>query len=137
MHSINGSCLCGQVQYSSQAAPLTTAICHCADCQMQSGSAFSINLLVPAEGFQVQGTSLGKFCTTGASNQPVQRFFCNNCGSPLYSKLASMPGVLVIKAGTLTSSHDIKPELQMWCASAQPWMTLEPSLPQFSQTPTH
>lgn len=136
MLPVSGGCLCGQIQYSSREAPLTTAICHCTDCQKQSGSAFSVNLLLPTEGFQVQGKSLGTFTKMGASGLPVQRFFCSNCGSPLYSELATMPGLLAVKAGTLSRGGDIQPALHMWCASAQPWVTLEAGLPQFAYNPT-
>jgi len=29
MQTLNGKCLCGSVQYSCEAEPIVTAICHC------------------------------------------------------------------------------------------------------------
>lgn len=136
MTTINGSCLCGSVHYSSPMAPLTTAVCHCSDCQKQSGSAFSVNLLIPAEGFLVEGATLGSYSKTGGSGLPVRRFFCSGCGSALYSELATMPGLLAIKAGTLTGAAQVKPQLHLWCASALPWVTVDRSLPCFEQSST-
>ena len=43
---INGSCLCGNVSYECSAEPSMTAICHCKNCQKQTGTAFSIILAV-------------------------------------------------------------------------------------------
>lgn len=42
MTKIKGSCLCGNVQYSSAAEPRAQVVCHCLDCQKQTGTAFSI-----------------------------------------------------------------------------------------------
>lgn len=44
--SITGRCLCGAVQYELAGKPLPTAVCHCRNCQRQSGSALSVIVLV-------------------------------------------------------------------------------------------
>jgi hypothetical protein len=136
MTSIEGGCLCGSVHYSSSMAPLTTAVCHCSDCQKQSGSAFSVNLLLPAGGFDVQGETLASFEKPGGSGHPVRRFFCNTCGSALYSEVAAMPGVLAIKAGTLRNAAQAQPGMHLWCASALPWVAVDRDLTCFEQSPT-
>jgi hypothetical protein len=136
MNNINGSCLCGNVQYSTLAAPLMTAVCHCSDCQKQTGSAFSVNVLVPTEGFEVAGRSLSSFSSNGSSGLPVRRFFCSTCGSALYSAVTTMPGLFVIKAGTLSDPTVLKPALHLWCASAQPWVEIDRSLTCYEQAPT-
>ncbi|WP_159812136.1 GFA family protein [Pseudomonas sp. 18058] len=136
MSTLNGSCLCGNVQYSTLAAPLVTAVCHCTDCQKQSGSAFSINVVVPAEGFEVEGLSLSSFASDGGSGMPVRRFFCGACGSALYSEVATMPGLFVIKAGTLSDPSVVQPAMHLWCRSAQPWVAIDRTVPCFEQAPT-
>lgn len=136
MNTINGNCLCGAIHYSSQLAPLSVAVCHCSDCQKQSGSAFSVNLLVPAEGFAVEGPSLGCYTKAGGSGLPVKRYFCAGCGSALYSEVATMPGVLAVKAGTLNDPASATPNLHLWCSAAQPWVVIDRTLPCFDQTPT-
>lgn len=136
MTILNGSCLCGNVQYSTLAEPLMTAVCHCGDCQKQSGSAFSVNVLVPADGFEVEGVSLSSYSSNGGSGLPVRRFFCNNCGSALYSAVTTMPGLFVVKAGTLSDTRALNPALHLWCASAQPWVAIDRTLTCFEQAPT-
>ncbi|MGE8153986.1 GFA family protein [Pseudomonas vancouverensis] len=136
MNNINGSCLCGNVQYSTLAEPLMTAVCHCSDCQKQSGSAFSVNVLVPAEGFEVSGPGLSSYASNGGSGLPVQRFFCSTCGSALYSAVTTLPGLFVLKAGSLSDPSAFKPAVHLWCASAQPWVEIDRSLACYEQAPS-
>ena len=37
---IEGACHCGYITYKAEMDPKHAGICHCADCQMLSGSAF-------------------------------------------------------------------------------------------------
>ena len=37
---VDGKCLCGQIQFEAEIDPNTTTICHCTDCQINSGTAF-------------------------------------------------------------------------------------------------
>src|SRR6201999_845749 len=100
MRKMTGSCLCGQVHYSAEAEPMFTAVCHCRNCQKQAGTAFTIVVAVPRTAFTVTGR-MKTFHDTGDSGQPVERHFCPECGSPIFSDVAVMPGVAFIKAGTL------------------------------------
>jgi hypothetical protein len=42
MREMTGGCLCGQVRYSTNADPAFVVVCHCKNCQKQTGSAFSV-----------------------------------------------------------------------------------------------
>lgn len=128
MTKIEGSCLCGQVSYSSNEGPAMMAICHCPDCQKQNGSAFSVNVLVPTASISFEGESLGKYIVDGDSGTPVTRNFCNNCGSPLSTELDAFGDLAAIKAGTLDDSSWVKPTIQIWCDKAQPWGVLDSSV---------
>ena len=48
-----GGCLCGAVRYESAGEPLFSLLCHCRDCQHQSGSAYVAAMRVPAAGFRI------------------------------------------------------------------------------------
>ena len=41
---LSGGCQCGGVRYEIKAKPLTVYVCHCTECQRQSGSAFAQQL---------------------------------------------------------------------------------------------
>ena len=50
---MTGGCLCGAVRYESTGEPGFALLCHCRDCQRQSGSAYAAGLRVAASGFWV------------------------------------------------------------------------------------
>ena len=78
-----GGCLCGGVRYVCQEAPQMTGICHCRDCQRNSGSAFATLLIFKKDTVDVTGLSLSTYAHNGGSGQKVYRSFCRECGSPV------------------------------------------------------
>lgn len=134
MTSLAGGCLCGAVRYEAEGAPLATAVCHCKNCQLQGGGAFSIVIVMPAQAVRTSGT-LKTYEDHGESGNIVSREFCPECGSPIFSRIPSAPDVTIIKAGTLDDTSSLMPQMHVWCASAQPWLSLDPSLPQFPHNP--
>lgn len=136
MSKISGSCLCGAVRYSTTAEPAMMAVCHCTDCQKQSGSAFSINVLVPRDQLEVEGEALTQFDVKGNSGANVSRNFCNLCGSPLFNVLDHFGGMAAIKAGTMDDSSWVKPGVQIWCDSARSWGVLDDDIEKAPQNPS-
>ncbi len=124
MPKISGACLCGQVRYESPAEPEMTAICHCPDCQRQTGTSFSIVVGFPRAHFDVRGEA-AQYTTTGESGALVHRYFCANCGSPLYTLPDALPDIVFIKAGTLDDASWLEPQAEFFCDTAQPWVALE------------
>ena len=127
--SITGQCLCGAIKYELANAPATTGICHCKNCQRQAGSAYSTLAAVPAAELCITGTPKLYEDTDTTSGNPVQRFFCGNCGSPIYSALPAQPDTVFLKTGTLDDTTTFKPMFQAWCDSKQNWVTLEDGVP--------
>jgi hypothetical protein len=118
-------CLCGSVSYSIEGDPFATAVCHCDHCQRQSGSAFSVNLLMHESQLAVTGT-LSTFEDRGEHGDAVyvRRRFCGSCGSSIVSELAQTEGVVAVKAGTLDDRSDVAPLAEVWCIDRQPWVEL-------------
>jgi len=124
MGKLDGHCLCGQVSYTVDdgTEPIMTGICHCTECRRQSGSAWSCVVGVDEDAFHISGDPLKSYETIGTdTNQPVDRQFCSNCGSPLVSRPAWSEGTVWIKAGTLNDPSWLEPELEAWTDSALPW----------------
>ena len=116
-----GGCLCGAVRYVLKTDPLMTAVCHCTHCQRQSGGVFSTNLGIP-EAAYVQTGDTRVYEDTGDSGQSVFRHFCPNCGSPILSTIAAMPGMVMIKAGTLDDMSGLTPGVEIYTDHAASWM---------------
>ncbi|MBV9995767.1 MAG: GFA family protein [Caulobacteraceae bacterium] len=120
-----GGCLCGQVRYIAPAQFLSTIVCHCANCQKQAGSAFSVVAVLPREALKLKG-ELTVFEDRGTSGAPVWRNFCGRCGSPVITDTpqARERGLIFLKAGTLDDPSDLAPTIHAWTRSRQPWMQL-------------
>jgi len=113
-----------------------TAVCHCDNCQRQSGSAFSIIVGVPAGALRFEGDEhLATFEDRGTSGKAVNRRFCRNCGSPVVSLVEIMPDVHFIKAGTLHDRSWLKPTAHFWCDTAQPWVEIGADVAKFAKNP--
>ena len=76
MEPIPGGCQCGAVRYELTRAPITTAMCFCSDCQLQSGSAFGMSLIVAKEGFRVVKGETGSFTRDTDSGSTTECVFC-------------------------------------------------------------
>ena len=120
---ITGGCQCGHIRYEARGDAVLTAVCLCSHCQKLTGTSFSILVGVPNESLSIKG-QLKTFLDTGTSGKPVHRKFCPDCGSPIVSVVDAVPGLTFIKAGTLDETHWLKPTVEIWCRSAQPWVTL-------------
>jgi len=126
MPKIQGSCLCGNIRYSSEAEPEMTVVCHCEHCQRQTGTAFSILVGIPSDSLQFENDeSLAEFLDQGETGGAVHRKFCRNCGSPIVSLVESVPDVSFIKAGTLDDKSWLEPTMHLWCDTAQPWVDID------------
>ena len=136
MTEIRGGCLCGAVRYESQAEPAMIAVCHCATCQKNTGSAFSLNLGIPQDSVTINGDTLVTYeDRSGASGKTFYRSFCSRCGSPISGKGDAYAGLVFIKAGTLDDSSWLKPDAHIWCSEKQPWFAIEEGIPQMSGNP--
>ena len=120
MAKIEGGCLCGNIHYTSEAEPLATVICHCIDCQKVSGGAYSLNIIMPKGSLEIQG-DMSTYVGTGDSGKTLDRNFCGQCGSPVTSEPSVMANITVLKAGTLDDASWVRPVMEIYCDSAQPW----------------
>ena len=132
--NIEGGCLCGKVRYSAETEPAFVGVCHCKNCQKQAGTAFSVVIAVPTEALSVQGT-LKTYDDHGDSGKILHRSFCPECGSPITSDTELMPALTIIKAGTLDDTSWLTPGMEIFCDSAQPWVSLAGDRQRFPRMP--
>ena len=132
--TMSGRCLCGQFSYTADAEPQMTAVCHCKNCQRQAGSAFSILIAVPDDAVTTKG-ELKTYHDKGTSGADIHRKFCADCGSPVFTHIPTQPGVTFIKAGTLDDPSGLKPTMEFWCQSAQPWVAETAGAARFDANP--
>jgi hypothetical protein len=134
MPQMTGGCLCGKVRYTANAEPIFIGVCHCTNCQKQSGTAFSVVVAIPKSALSLTGTTKS-FQDKPDSGQPMARIFCPECGSPIMSDATVLPDVAIIKAGTLDDPSWVKPTMEIHCDSAQPWVELGGGMQRFPKMP--
>jgi hypothetical protein len=134
MPQIAGGCLCGKVRYIAKADPAFIGVCHCADCQKFTGSAFAVVVGVAKSALSVEGT-LGCFSKTGDSGKTIERKFCPECGSSIADEASALPDIVMLGTGTLDDASWVKPGTQIYCDSAQPWVHLEGEIKRFPKMP--
>ena len=125
---LTGGCLCGAVRYEIS-APVTSLIaCHCTDCQRASGTGASINAVLPAAALTIVKGRTRVFSKSSDSGNVLDRHFCADCGSPIYSQRANAREFVVVKAGGLDRHDGLRVAMNIWTRSRQPWTTMDASL---------
>jgi hypothetical protein len=128
-----GGCLCGAVRYECKAEPIVMGNCHCRDCQRASGTAFVGGILVSRDAVTIVG-AVKYYNVKGDSGSIIGRGFCPICGSWLFSQ-PPVRELMGITAGCLDDPSGFQPSMDIYTASAQPWVYMNPDLPKYAKMP--
>jgi hypothetical protein len=113
---LHGSCACGAVEFEVTQPFTTAGYCHCKRCQRRSGTAWSFNAMVPADGFRI--VSGEAHVRVWSPDTGIPKAFCDQCGGQLYSDAGDSIGV---RLGTVDGDPGIRPEWRQWLESAPDW----------------
>lgn len=119
---IDGACHCGLISFTAQIDPSRVMLCHCADCQVFSGSPFRAAVGAPIDTFVLRGKpkSYVKVAESGTRRAQV---FCPECATPLFATAPENPTSVMIRLGCVKQRAELKPAVQIWQRSSQPWLT--------------
>jgi hypothetical protein len=123
-----GGCQCGKVRYRFEGEPIELTVCHCRECQRQSGSAFGMSLSIPAEAFELLSGNLKFFEVVCDSGRNKSCAFCPNCGTRIYHRTDAG---ISIKAGTLDDTSRLRPTAHYWTKRRQPWVVIPDEVRRF------
>ncbi len=98
-----------------------------------NGSAFALNAPVKSSDFNLLAGE--HLLRSYASSEDAKRFFCETCGSPIYSRRMSMPEILRLRVGSLDDDVAIEKVSHIFVASKAAWDDIHDDLPQFSERP--
>ena len=132
---LTGSCLCGAVRYTVSVPVSELRACHCMHCQKASGAGGSVNAVLASDAFRITQGTPKRYAAKADSGRTLYRFFCGDCGSPLYSQRETNPGMVVVRAGTLDNPGEMKITANIWTKSARPWSYIDPASPQVPGQP--
>jgi len=129
MNKYHGSCLCGEVTYSFEGEVGDYGYCHCSKCRKASGTAFSANAEVSLETFELDDPK--NYLSEYESSSGTHRFFCSNCGSPVYTMKDKSPDLARVRLGSLDTDFDKKASRHTFVGDKALWHEITDELPQF------
>ena len=88
---LKGACHCGRINFVVESeTPYPYRRCYCIRCRKTNGgSGYAINVMGEAETLQIRGGDHLK--TYRPEDEPLESYFCENCGSHLYIVLPDWP----------------------------------------------
>lgn len=131
---IPGGCNCGKIRYRLTAEPLAAYICHCHLCQKRTGSAFSQQLVLPADGLEFLAGEPLVIERLLPNGQKHISHLCSACHSRISTRREGTSHV-ILRAGTLDDTAWLRPVAQIWTSSAQPWALVKEDILSYEGQP--
>ena len=128
---LEGGCACGAIRYALTAPPLVVHACHCLDCQRITGSAFVINVWIERQFVDLVSGDPRSFRRAGGTGKHHDLFFCERCGTYLWSRYHIAGDALFVRAGTLDTPDAVRPDVHIFTRSKVPWLELPGDVPAF------
>ncbi len=119
--NMTGGCQCGHIRYEIIGEPEELAVCHCLDCQKQSGSAFGMSMGLDPAQFRLLSGTLKTFDWKTDSGRIKECAFCPGCGSRIYHR---GEWGLSLKAGTLDNTDMMAPRIHVWTMRKLSWVAI-------------
>lgn len=132
---LTGSCLCGAIRYEVSTPISELRACHCKDCQKASGTGGTVNAMIASSAIRITRGEPKRFTKVADSGRTLHRYFCGDCGSPLFSRRELTPENTSLRVGTLDNAPPAKIAAHIWTKSARPWAHIDPASQQFPGQP--
>ena len=100
---LDGGCSCGALRFAATDDPAFKAPCHCRECQYFSGGHPNVVMALPEAGLAYTKGAPKAFRRSDLDT-PVSREFCAACGTQILARAPGLPGMVILKVGTLDDS---------------------------------
>lgn len=126
MTTTRGHCLCGNVQFETDAPPQGACVCHCGQCRRQSGHLWA-SAHVPKDALRITG-AVAWF----AASDLAKRGFCATCGTVLFWT-AHAEDTISFSLGALSAPTGLKLAGHIFVADKGDYYDIIDGLPQQAQ----
>jgi hypothetical protein len=113
-----GGCRCGAVRFEVSKAPLLAGACHCTGCRRMTGSAYSLTLSVPPDGFAVTS---GAPVRGGLREGVSHHFHCPDCKSWMFTRIEGLDWFVNLRATMLDDHGWFEPYVELWTDEGFGW----------------
>ena len=129
---LEGGCFCGAVRYAIGEV-YDSAYCHCSICRRTSGAPAVAWANLRSRDFRLTKGNPARF----ESSATWTRFFCSNCGSPIFQQAPNPPrdgsDLLCVLVPTLDDPEAVRPTAHIWCSSRLSYFDTRDELPRFPE----
>jgi hypothetical protein len=126
----DGGCRCERVRVRVTAPPLMTMACHCTGCQRMSASAYSLSVLVLAQGFAVtKGEPV-----VGGLHGKDRHMFCAHCKSWMFTLPSGLEHLVNLRPTMLDERGWFVPFIETFTQEKLAWATT-PAVYSFPMVP--
>tara|TARA_Y100000996_G_scaffold308471_1_gene245184 strand:+ start:164 stop:529 length:366 start_codon:yes stop_codon:yes gene_type:complete len=115
---IKGGCFCGLVRYSFNFGEYPSANCYCSICRRTSGAPFVSWLAIPVNLFKYLNSKPKKIKSSSHGN----RFFCEECGTPIACTLEEDPKNINITIASLDNPEEFVPKDDIYLEDMLDWL---------------
>lgn len=127
-----GRCACSHVEYELASEPMFVHCCHCQTCQREGGSSYAVNALIETDRVRLTSgeVEVVETPTNSGKGQKIAR--CPRCKIALWSHYAYAgigDAVRFLRVGTLDEADAVSPDIHIYTASKQAWVSLDPTIP--------
>jgi hypothetical protein len=127
---LSARCACGAVSLHFAGPVLSMFLCSCEDCQKASGTGHSAVALARPADVIIEGVTKS-FARSANSGATLTRWFCPECGTPLYARSSRAPEILMLPVGLFGAATDwYVPNQLIFARSHRDWDVLAADLPQ-------
>jgi hypothetical protein len=132
-YPIEGGCDCGKVRYRMLTAPLVVHCCHCRWCQRETGSSFALNAMIEADRVVSLGGEPEIIVVPSRSGAGQRIARCPDCKIAVWSHYAGSGHLTkFVRVGTLDNPDALAPDVHIFTASKQAWVTLSDNVPAYA-----
>jgi len=114
---MDGGCRCGKTRVRVSEQPMLATACHCTGCQTMSASAFSLTLILPAQGLQVLQ---GETVIGGLHGKDAHHMFCPHCMTWMFTRPEGLP-VVNVRPSILDDHAWFAPYSETYTSEKLPW----------------
>jgi len=129
---LEGQCLCGDITYKLPGNLHDWYHGNCVECRRVSGASQATNAFVSAADLAIKDPKK-VLCTYALESG--HRYFCSQCGSPLYSQAAEAGEFVSLHCGSLSNPPHKLLDANFWTAEKCPWTTLVEGVTNFEHAP--
>ncbi len=126
---LDARCACGGIRLAVDGEIKAMLLCSCLACQQMTGTGHATVALVSRDAVSVEG-SPKDFARPADSGATLTRWFCPDCGTPLYAQSSRAPALALLSVGLFGAATGwFAPSQLIFARSHHDWDGIPPDLP--------